>query len=841
MAADVRVRLSAEGVADVVSALKTVQEQAARTASGSKGLFGGLNQVLGLSTELMQGLGLAVGAVAFVQLAVDAAKSAEALQENAAAAGTTTARFEALAVVTLTNGANAEYLRNVMSRLAAQVDALGQGSAKATAPFAKLGLTAKDFAGLDSAQQFELVSRALAKIPDGAQKTAVAYELLGRNGARAIPIMNALAAAGGLAGAEQQAQALGLALSDDVVAGAARASRELTLLKEAIGNVATQFVAGLSPAFDQTFRTLSGDMRDAQGPAHALGAELGILLNVLNAILGLAVEVIDAAQTGVTVLVGLFATASGAIVGLFAEGQDAKERVWRQGLAAIDTITGDFVERTKNRFAALTAPILPPPPNAGGGSGGTTIVGEEQKAFDRRLAATRQFVEAQKKLTETLARNDEQTAKQRFDLGLTSATEYYNTLTEIAQASADAQIKGIETVAKVEATNPDKKAAIAATKAAAEQIKQLNAQAAGERQKLSFQQLEEVRKEALERVKLEGDVFAAQGKTFEASKAQIADRIAQLRATPGLTDAEVQKKIDQLEAALTAGAAFDEQVRQFQLAADDLAQGKLRVAQDVEAGRVSEKEGQQEILALERQRLPVLQQLAEFAVVAAEATGDPAKIAQAHALADGIRDVGVAASQSATLLKNMHQEIGDILLPALTNFFSVTDQGFGNLKDKALAAVSSIITAIQNLLAQIIALKILEGLGFSFKGLPGKAAGGLMEGPGTGVSDSIVARLSAGEYVVRAAVVSQPGMLAALEAVNRGAGLSTLAPMRSAMPRFAEGGIVGAPATSPLDGKLTVELGEGLVAAALHTRGGTRALIEVMQKNRASVNRAIGG
>lgn len=63
------------------------------------------------------------------------------------------------------------------------------------------------------------------------------------------------------------------------------------------------------------------------------------------------------------------------------------------------------------------------------------------------------------------------------------------------------------------------------------------------------------------------------------------------------------------------------------------------------------------------------------------------------------------------------------------------------------------------------------------------AAGGAVWGPGTSTSDSIPAQLSNGEFVVRAAVVSQPGVRAHLERLNAGG--------RSGFARFAAGGLVG--------------------------------------------------
>jgi hypothetical protein len=64
---------------------------------------------------------------------------------------------------------------------------------------------------------------------------------------------------------------------------------------------------------------------------------------------------------------------------------------------------------------------------------------------------------------------------------------------------------------------------------------------------------------------------------------------------------------------------------------------------------------------------------------------------------------------------------------------------------------------------------------------PGAARGGLLGGRGTGTSDSNLAWLSRGEYIMPASAVRQPGVLSFLEALRRS----------GRIPGFAEGGAVG--------------------------------------------------
>ena len=81
------------------------------------------------------------------------------------------------------------------------------------------------------------------------------------------------------------------------------------------------------------------------------------------------------------------------------------------------------------------------------------------------------------------------------------------------------------------------------------------------------------------------------------------------------------------------------------------------------------------------------------------------------------------------------------------------------------------------------------------------ATGGMIRGPGTGTSDSIPALVSNGEYVIRAAAVRKLGKNA-LDLLNMGI----------AIPRFADGGLVGAvssmqPAGPQNLGSLDISLG----------------------------------
>ncbi|WP_171913278.1 phage tail tape measure protein [Paraburkholderia xenovorans] len=94
----------------------------------------------------------------------------------------------------------------------------------------------------------------------------------------------------------------------------------------------------------------------------------------------------------------------------------------------------------------------------------------------------------------------------------------------------------------------------------------------------------------------------------------------------------------------------------------------------------------------------------------------------------------------------------------------------------------------------------LDNLMSLTKGFGTYAAGGVLSGPGSGTSDSILIRASNGEGILTAATVDRLGGASAIDALNRGGSIDHLA-------RYATGGVVGAVSTvSPRASGTTVAL-----------------------------------
>jgi hypothetical protein len=252
-------------------------------------------------------------------------------------------------------------------------------------------------------------------------------------------------------------------------------------------------------------------------------------------------------------------------------------------------------------------------------------------------------------------------------------------------------------------------------------------------------------------------------------------------------------QLDRFRELSTARIDFEDLQAQGEAALNALDRERTRIEQAVELGITSQLSGQAELIRVEKERVVVLRQLADALTTAAAATGDPALIAQASQFAQAITSIEVSIHNAVDEFAKMKTAAAEALYGGMVDFIDTMVSGADSVKGAFKSLADSVISAMRRMAAEALATQIfgllsgVKGLGFLDKVLK-KADGGLIRGPGSDRSDNIPALLSPGEYVVRAASVRRIGV-DVLDQINRG--------MRVRMPsygipRFAEGGLVGA-------------------------------------------------
>lgn len=133
-------------------------------------------------------------------------------------------------------------------RTSDKVKTVAKATGTAAEAFNKLGISIRDQSGnLKSNEQLLLeVASAFQKMPDGAQKSALAIALFGKEGAKLIPLLNQGAA--GIADLAKQADELGVVFSDQQIKQAADFNDALTNLGKAANAVRYQIGLVFVPA-----------------------------------------------------------------------------------------------------------------------------------------------------------------------------------------------------------------------------------------------------------------------------------------------------------------------------------------------------------------------------------------------------------------------------------------------------------------------------------------------------------------------------------------------------------------------------------------------------------------
>lgn len=278
-----------------------------------------------------------------------------------------------------------------------------------------------------------------------------------------------------------------------------------------------------------------------------------------------------------------------------------------------------------------------------------------------------------------------------------------------------------------------------------------------------------------------------------------------------------------------------------------------RIQAQVQVGLISHFEGQERlkevyaatVTELEKQ-IPVLERLAQM----------PG--AQGQAAATMLEDMKLKIAELKTAGDELTKAFKEGLTQGIQTSLMGLAQGTMTLKDAVKNLALTIINAMAQIAAQQLALQASNAI-TGWLGLAGGAAGasvtaatgGYIRGPGTGTSDSIPARLSDGEYVVRAAMVSHYGV-DFLHALNRGQ-----------LRKFAQGGLVSTPrvpsypepglsetlreggqqtqvVASPVNIQQTLAVDSAeLFSAGINTAEGSRAVMTFIRANRETLKQEL--
>lgn len=275
-----------------------------------------------------------------------------------------------------------------------------------------------------------------------------------------------------------------------------------------------------------------------------------------------------------------------------------------------------------------------------------------------------------------------------------------------------------------------------------------------------------------------------------------------------------------------------------------------RIQAQVQVGLISHLEGQQQLKALYgetvaelEKQIPVLEKLAQM----------PG--AQGEAAKNSLEDMKLKIAELKNAGNDLEKTFKEGLTEGLQTSIVGLAKGTMTLREAVLNLANTIINAMINIAAQQLAMQAASATsgwwgaiaGAFSSGTVTAATGGYIRGPGTSTSDSIPARLSNGEFVVKADSVSHYGV-GFMHAINRRQlrSFSQGGPVSvPPVPSYSEPGLsdslrdgrTGAQVVaSPVNIQQTLAVDSAeLFTAGLKTNAGVKAVITMLRANKKTV------
>ena len=813
---DIGVKLSAQGVEQVLAALQKVQTEARKTAKAAKeggGGFGVLNAALSDMSGLLPQLGIAAAVTGVVALTKSALDLADGMGKLNQKTGITTETISVFAFAARTADVETETLNKSFIKFARTMDEVDSGSKDASGAVQELLGSSKALDGLSMDDKLRKVVDQLGKMEPGAKKTALAVKFFGKAGADMIPLLDDMA--GNFDEVRAQAEKMGLIVGSDLAAATQKANDAMTTLGTAVEGAAMQFAAGLAPAI----QGIAEGLVDATSGEGVNGLQkVGELVG--NVARGIVSAFVVVGKVVGTVLAGISLAFEEQVARWsYAIDQFKQGKVFKAGGAAIDAVGnlgGDIVRGLSNpaiwdtlgtEIEASMSKIWNPDTSPSEKKTGRALgedegkTGAKDKAAKERARQKAELQKAQEELRQAWRENDAKLSKARED----------------AQASADKRLYEKDP-AYLETYFDNRERALE--------------EGYQREQKMLEEHLAELAQKQAE----------ASAKGDQAAVARINKQIEDLTTQKQINEIQIVTQRSDLKGERTdaiksrQAGAFGAGMQGYQTGLSQLDLEKQQIQNQVVAGQISEEQGMQRILALEQQRIPILRaQL--VAMRERQGTTEEEKLAidQQIANLDGMTAANIRAQDSARQLK---ETFGALAFSQLNTFFSQTIFQAKSAGDAFKQFGMSAVMALQQILTQMLLMQAFKSFGFSLGGMPGFADGGYT---GAGEKYEPAGIVHRGEYVMDAETVRRAG-------IGRMVALH-----RNLRAGYAEGGLVGAASagsavdamqSGSLDGSVTVGLEDGLVERRveqfLDSSRGARLVVSSASRVPKAMNQAIG-
>lgn len=822
---------------------------------------------------LLAGLGVSLSVAGFATMIKSAIDAADHLNKLSQKIGISVEALSTLRFAAQLSDVSLETLQKGIKGLSQNITEANTGIGDGAQVFEALGVSVKNADGSMKSTEAVLlqVADVFANLEDGAVKTALAVKLFGKSGMDMIPLLNQGAA--GINQLTAEAERLGLKLTTETARSAEAFNDNLTALKASSSSLGIALARDFLPELTN----ITNAMREAANEAGTLKA-LWVGLGGVGNLIFNGTEIKRARDEVARIQELVDSTRKKVDTGKapvpfmpfdvkFNEAAMAtlKKNLaqWEQELAA-----------AKQRLDALTSPKRPeekPPTGkptedmqriACVVSGGQWVNGKcekksaggaEKDTTGAQLAVVKAQAEAEFKVLKEGLDLQKSALDRALDDRLVSIRDYYARKTQIEQQAIDQELAAKQqelTAQSAVAVNGKDEAQRLRAKAEVKklegeitvlnmkrgEVEVANAHAAAKAEKELADELARVRDRLAEiRGGAGGEITRAR---LEREYQPLIEKLQRMGDTTGVADVG---RLINVEADL---AELGKLERQYQTVTERMAIRERELQVQKDAGMLTESQMRRSVLDLHQQTAAEVEGLIPKMQELAAATGSEEAINRVARLKVEVAGLKTVADDVATRIN------GDVE-NAFTTMFEQIGSGAKSASDAFGDFARSVLAAINRIAAQKIAEELfggmtkggaggLGGLVSGFFKWAGFAGGGYVSGPGTATSDSIPARLSAGEYVLRADAVRRVGV-DFLHALNGGLRIGLTGPRWSGQRLgFADGGLVPdiaqAPAAAPSQSVRIVNvIDPGMAADYLNSAAGEKTILNVLSRNGSAV------
>lgn len=842
---EVKLKITAENQADkAIEGVKTGLEKLGISADTVK--------------EQLAGVGAVLTVAGFIELTKRGLESADAMANLAEKTGISTEQLSAYRIAAAQSNTTLDAVGVGIEKLSRNMAQAAIGTGTAATSFKAIGVSVVDANGhLRSADAvMKDVADRFASYKDGAGKAALAQQIFGRTGADLIPLLNM--GSDGLKNSADMAQKFGAVLSTEASEKVKAFKDKMDAFGVVLQSVAQNIGVQLIPALDKITNMLTS-------PETVKG-----ISDLATGFANFAGKVIELSSD-----LGHFARVMGEVMaggqgfGALADNYEKRIQALKDkidGLKADIQLGGTFggmdqasIDKAKQQIKAFEAEIARlkqlqldafkapkpgdvQPQQAPGKTQDAPIapaIGAGKAAAAARMAALKADIAAQLALLKDANARALGDLDQQLKDHQVSVRQYYADRVKLQQQAIDAEIAA-------------QRKALAESPAQAERIKIENQIILLERQRGEVavkaardqEDAEKKLKDQIEQVRTA--LLRAQGQTGEATKRQLqsqyADLLASLQAQGDASGVSLVRRLIDVSG---AQADLQQVEADYQRALTAMQTAEQGVQAQVTTGLLTQAQGQQKIAELHKETAAQVSALIPKMEQLAAATGNPDAILRVRQIQQQFEQLGQVVDANAVRLKGALQN-------DLATFFENIATGSRNAGDAFRSFAQSVVADIAKMTSEALAAAAIEKLfnaaknsswGAALSGAltaAGYASGGMVNGPGGPTSDSIPARLSAGEFVVNAQAVKRvgAGMLHAINSLGHGPGVPH-------GPRlgFAEGGFVPAAAQGAQQRGPSVRIvnvvDPALAAEWVNSPAGEKAIVNLLQRNAGAVKQVL--